>query len=122
MFTPPRKIQEELKSTAKAGSHVRLRSSHIYIDQEVASAVFGTDPNVNLIYYPERSTIMIAPASDELFKKLHKAKQHMLKNRNAKGDKSIAIHGLLIDNEVDSSDRDLKFESQHALKILNVKV
>ena len=55
-------------------------------------------------------------------KKLHKAKQHMLKDRNLKGDKSIALHELLIDNEIDSTDRDLVYDFQPGLGILNIKL
>ncbi|MEL6717421.1 MAG: hypothetical protein AAFP82_01760, partial [Bacteroidota bacterium] len=66
--------------------------------------------------------LMIAPKSDELFKQLHKAKQHMLKDRNAQGDKTVALHELLIDHEISSIDRELEYECQKELRILNVKL
>ncbi|MEM6963148.1 MAG: hypothetical protein AAF573_00190 [Bacteroidota bacterium] len=122
MFIPPQKIQHQLKATAQAESKVRLKSSHLLIAGEVAQEIFGNDRNANVVYYSERRTLMIAPTSDDLFKKLHKAKQHMLKDRNAKGDKAIALHELLIDHEINSTERDLEFEAQAALKILNVKL
>ncbi|MEO1516932.1 MAG: hypothetical protein AAFV95_18055 [Bacteroidota bacterium] len=103
-------------------AQVRLKSSHLLIDRELALDIFGDDFNVNLVYYADRRTLMIAPQSEELFKQLHKAKQHMLKDRNAKGDKTIALHELLIDNEIDSSDRTVAFDCQKALKILTVKL
>ena len=65
---------------------------------------------------------MIASTSDKDFKSLHKAKQYMLKDKSVNGDKSIALHELIIDNEIDSSDRELEFEVQAELKILNVKL
>ncbi|MEL6866366.1 MAG: hypothetical protein AAFP19_18220 [Bacteroidota bacterium] len=122
MLIPPQNIQNRLRATAEKGAKVRLRSSHLLIDKTLAAEIFDGEPNVNVIYYAGPRTLMVAPASDELFKKLHKAKQHMLKDKNAKGDKSIALHELLIDNEVNNSDRDLEYELQKALKVLNVKL
>ena len=122
MFIPPNRLKNNFEPTQKENGQVRLKSSHLLIDHEVAGDIFGNDLNVNVVYYAERRTLMIAPKSDDLFKKLHKAKQHMLKDRNAKGDKTIALHELLIDNEVNSSDRNLEYEYQKELKILNVKL
>ena len=122
MMIPPQRIQNALRSNAENGAKVRLKSSHLLIQKDIASQLFADEPNVNVIYYPKRRTLMIAPESDDLFKKLHKAKQHMLKSKNANGDKSIALHELLIDNEVNAINRDLEFEVQNELKILNVKL
>lgn len=122
MLIPPQRIQKELKSKSKEGGKVRLKLSHLLIDHEVASEILGNEPNVNMVYYSERKTLMIAPTSDDLFKKLHKATQHMLKDRSANGDKSIALHELLIDNELNDADRDLEYNFQKQLKILNVKL
>jgi hypothetical protein len=101
---------------------VFLKASHLWIDREIAQQVFGVDHNVYLVYYPDRRTMMIAPSSDDLFKSLHKGSQHILKDRNLAGDKTIALHELLIDNLVDATDRDLDFEWQAGLGILNVKL
>ena len=122
MFIPPNRLKDNFDSTASVGSKVRLKSSHLLIDHEVASEVFGNDLNAHVVYYSERRTLMVAPKSDELFKKLHKANQHMLKERNLKGDKTIALHEMLIDNEIDDTDRDLAYDLQPGLGILNVKL
>lgn len=122
MFIPPRQLQDNLKTSAKEVGKVMLKSSHLLIDRTVAKEIFGDDLNVHLVYYPDRNALMIAPKSDKLFKQLHKAKQHMLKDRNVQGDKTIALHELLIDNEINDADRDLEYECQKVLKILNVKL
>lgn len=122
MFIPPNKLKDSFEPTKKESGKIRLKSSHLLIDSEIAIDVFGSDLNVNVVYYANRRTLMIAPKSDDLFKTLHKAQQHMLKDRNAKGDKTIALHELLIDNEVNSSDRILQYEYQKELRILNVKL
>ncbi len=122
MFIPPNRLKDNFKPTKEENGQVRLKSSHLLIDHKVATAIFEDDLNVNVVYYADRRTLMIAPKSEELFKTLHKAKQHMLKDRNAKGDKTIALHELLIDNEINSNDRNLEFELQKELRILNVKL
>ncbi|MEM8525458.1 MAG: hypothetical protein AAGG68_12530 [Bacteroidota bacterium] len=122
MFIPPRQLQDDLRASTKEASKVSLKSSHLLIDRTVATEIFGDDLNVHLVYYPDRRALMLAPKSDKLFKQLHKAKQHMLKDRNAQGDKTVALHELLIDNEINSTDRELEYECQKALKILNIKL
>ena len=122
MMIPPQRMQDKLRSNAVQGGKVRLQSAHLLVDHEVANIIFANEPNVNMIYYADRGSLLIAPSSDELFKKLHKAKQHMLKNKSIKGDKSIALHELLIDHEIDQTDRDLEYILEKNLNILNVKL
>ena len=122
MFIPPKQHIENKKQTDTPVYPVRLQSSHLLIDRETASQVFGDDQNAYAVYYPHKKTLMLAPVSDVLFKKLHKASQHMLKNRNLNGDKSIAFHELLIDHQLDDSDRALEFKVEPALGILNVTI
>lgn len=122
MFIPPNRLKNSFESLKKEAGKVQLKTSHLLIDNTLASEAFGVDQNVNLIYYPKRGLLMIAPVSDELFTKLHKAKRHMLKDRNVEGDKTIALHELLIDNEIDSTDRSLDFEYQKELGVLSVNL
>lgn len=122
MFIPPNRLKDSFDPTPDVGSKIRLKSSHLLIDHEIASEVFGKDLNAHVVYYADRRTLMVAPKSDELFKKLHKANQHMLKDRNIKGDKTIALHEMLIDNDIDGTDRDLAYDLQPGLGILNIKL
>jgi hypothetical protein len=122
MFIPPSNFKQKAASNAVKREPIRLKSSHLLIDDEIAGKAFGDCQNVYTVYYPDRNTLMIAPVTDELFKNLHKASQQMLKDRNLKGDKSIALHELLIDNQINETDRDLAYEFQEALGILNVKL
>ncbi len=122
MFIPPNRLKNNYSSGPNAGSKVRLKSSHLHIDQKVVTEAFGNNLNVFVVYYPDRHSLMIAPVSDGVFKKLHKAGQYMLKDRNLKGDKTIALHEILIDNQVNETDRDLEYDLQPGLGILNVKL
>jgi hypothetical protein len=74
------------------------------------------------VFYDKDNTFMAAPASEELFRKLHKSNQQMLKTKNADGDKSISIQELILDNDVEEKDRDLEFVIEEPLHILKVKL
>lgn len=122
MFIPPSKLNEQLPKSSQAVAQVRLKSSHLLIKGELAQPLFGNSPNVNLVYYPNRRTLMLARKDDELFASLHKAKQFMLKDRSLNGDKSVAIHEILIDHDVNTSDRDLEFTGGDGSGILSIQL
>ena len=122
MFIPPKKYIPEKKQPDISMGPIRLKSSHLLIDREIAEQIFGKDQNAYAVYYPNERSLLLASVNDDLFNKLHKASQHMLKDRNLKGDKSIAFHELLIDNQLDNTDRALEFNIEPALGILNIKI
>jgi protein-disulfide isomerase len=122
MFIPPKHIAQQLKEEKNTQGQLQLRSSHLLINSDLAHEFFKGDNNVYIVYYPDKKALMIAPISDELFKKLHKASQAMLKNSNQQGDKSIALHDILIDHQLDGQDRALDYECLKGLGILNVRL
>lgn len=122
MFIPPPNFKPQEKAKEALNGLLRLQASHLQIDKEIAASVFGAVHNALMVYYPQKNALMIAPATDELFKTVHKASQHLLKDRNAQGDKSIAIHEILIDHQLDDTDRELQYEIPPGLGILHVKL
>lgn len=122
MYIPPHKLQNEMNLGVKSRSSIQLRSSHLSIHQKLVDKVFNNSPNVNIVYYSDRRTLMIAPSSDELFKSLHKAKQYMLKDRNDLGDKTIAIHDILIDNNISKEERELNYELLEGLNTISIQL
>ncbi|MEO8763446.1 MAG: hypothetical protein ABI416_04125 [Ginsengibacter sp.] len=103
-----------------AESDVYLEAAHICIKKEVADKIFGLESVVLSVFYTKDSTFMAAPSGEELFKTIHKASQQMLKTKNSAGDKSISIQELLLDNDIEESDRNLSFVAEEALHILKV--
>ncbi|MGB3850848.1 MAG: hypothetical protein WA958_12835 [Tunicatimonas sp.] len=99
---------------------VALKTSHLYLSASVATAVFGDELRAFVAYDPERSALLLAPASAQWFKKMHKASQHMLKVRNQQGDRTVALHEILIDHEVDDQDRSLEYTVQEKTGILKI--
>ncbi len=105
-----------------ATSDVYLEAAHICIKKDIADKVFGSDRVALSVFYAADNTFLAAPSGEELFRKIHKVSQQMLKMKTANGDKSISIQELLLDNDLDDTDRDLEFTMEEALHILKVKL
>lgn len=105
-----------------ADSYVYLEAGHICIKKNIVEKIFGTETVVLSVFYAKDKSFMVAPASEELFRTIHKANQQMLKMKNATGDRSISIQELLLDNELDETNRDLEFDLEETLRILKVKL
>ena len=102
MFNLPKEAWHAASAFVPGGD-VYLSAEHICVKKAVAEKVFGTEAVVLSVFYPKDSTFMLAPASEELFRTIHKASQQMLKSKNAAGDKSVSIQELLLDQEINAS-------------------
>lgn len=89
---------------------MKLQNGHILISAELFKTVLEGEEQVNWVYYPERGHFLLAGKSKVFFEKMHKTKWMSLKDKNLKGDKSLYVREVLIDYELDESDRDLSFE------------
>lgn len=87
-----------------------LKSSHLWFGSSLAKEVFGDEEHLNWVYYPDRGALLVAAKSKTFFEKLHKTNWAVLKLRSLKGDRTWAIHELLIEHELDPTDRPLPFE------------
>lgn len=103
-------------------SDVYVESEHICIKKNIAEKIFGAETVVLSVFYAKDNSFMVAPASEELFRTIHKANQQMLKHKNLAGDKSISIQELMLDNDIDENDRNLEFTIEEALHILKIKL
>jgi len=123
MFIPPRALQQQMQAAQQQEqATVSLRASHLVIPTVIADQIFGRTFNVHLVYYPQKHSLLIAGTENELFRQLHKSKQHILKAGDAQGNRSIALHELLIDNGIPEEDRTLAYEAEDALGVLNVNL
>ena len=101
-------------------SSIQLKSQHLLISGDIAADVFGDAAQVNTVYYPQMKALLLAPPDDEIFPKVHQVQMQMLKSRNLKGDKSIALQEILIDHDIDETDRELEFVYQPGMGMLKV--
>jgi hypothetical protein len=101
---------------------VKLRTQHLWISGDIAASAFGDAPQVYVIYYPQQRALLLAPMDDDIFPTIHKAALQMLKNRNLQGDKTISLQEIIIDNDIDDTERDLVFMHQPGAQLLHVSL
>lgn len=122
MFIPPKHVINKLNQEKSDRGPIQLINSHLLIDNEIVASHFGECFNVYGVYYPSRRVILIASVDDTLFKDLHKASQYMLKEAKLDSKRSIAIHDILIDNDLDNTDRALSHELNEEMKIITIQI
>ena len=91
-------------------NNVILKSSHVYLNASLVEKVFETIHYAYVTYVAEQKKMLITPVSSQWFVKMYKPTQFLLKSRNLKGDGTLAIREILIDNNLDTSDRILEYE------------
>ena len=101
-------------------SNLLLKSQHLIFLQPVAEKWFKDETHLFIKYNQEGHLLLVTPATNFEFKIAHKAGQHLLKNKNLNGDKSVAIHEILIDNELDETDRPLTFIEEEGIIKINL--
>lgn len=99
---------------------IKLRTQHLWISSDIAGTVFGDIDKVYTVYYPQLHALLLAPMDDEIFPTIHKGDLQMLKTRNLEGDKTISLQEIIIDHDLDESDRDLVFMHQPGVRMLHV--
>ena len=99
---------------------MQLKSSHIYLDSKLVLSIFGKINFAYVTYSKEQQKLLITPVTSQWFKKMYKPTQFLLKSRNLKGDKTLAIREILIDNDLDTLDRDLKYELVEKTKLIKI--
>ncbi len=99
---------------------VKLRTQHLWISGDLAAAAFADAVQVYVVYYPKHRSLLLAPKDDEIFPTIHKPALRMLKNRNLEGDKTLSLQEIIIDNDLDDSDRELPFMHQPGVRMLHV--
>lgn len=107
-------------SPSLAGDQVRLHRQHLWLSAAVAENAFANERQVYVVYYPKRKSLLLAPMADEAFKQLHECALVMLKDRNLAGDKSLSLQEIIIDNDLDETDRPLAFTAAPGLQMLQI--
>lgn len=119
MIIPPQHLANRASSSLPIQG-VSLESSHICLGREVVAAVFQEELNIYLTFYPEKGHLVMAPVTNTFFTTLHKASQHLLKIKSADGARSIALHELIIDHEIEQTAGPLRYEIIPTTQLLKV--
>lgn len=99
-----------------------IQNGHLLIDRQIIDDLWGNISHVNWVFYDNKKTLMLCSMYDDLFNQLHKTKLSMLKIKNSKGDRSISLQELIIDNDLNNSDRALDYSADEKMKILSVTI
>jgi hypothetical protein len=101
---------------------ITLKTSHIYLDNELIEPIFGEIHYAYVTYVEEQGNILITPVSSQWFVKMYKPTQFLLKSRNLKVYKTLAIRYILIYNDLDTADRDLEYEIIEKTSLIKVSI
>jgi hypothetical protein len=99
---------------------VKLRTQHLWISGDLVAATLGDTPQVYTVYYPKQHALLLAPMDDDIFPTIHKGGLQMLKNRNLEGDRTISLQEIIIENDLDDTDRELVFIHQPGMRMLHI--
>lgn len=89
---------------------ILLRSSHLIIGHQLSEKLFEQAKKVYVSYKPETNSLLVSPDSNNWFAKLHESTACLLKDKDLKGTKSVAIREFIIDNQLEDTERALDFE------------
>ncbi|WP_286812359.1 MULTISPECIES: hypothetical protein [unclassified Maribacter] len=82
--------------------------------------VFDNIHYAYVTYVVAQGKMLITPVSSQWFVKMHEPTQFLLKSRNLKGDRTLAIREILIDNDLDTSDRVLHYEVVEKTNLIKI--
>jgi len=100
---------------------VQLLNQHLLIKTELGDRLMGQGRQVFAVYYHQKKMLLIAPDTDQEFKKLHKAILLFVKIKNLAGDRSISMQEFFADwPDLNSEDRSLEYDFQEEIKVLKV--
>ncbi|MEM8560571.1 MAG: hypothetical protein AAGG50_22325 [Bacteroidota bacterium] len=90
-----------LQDVEAESPHVEQRGHHLWLDAATVARWLG-DPYAALVLYNGGSRkLWIAPATDDhTLSKFSTTKQLLLKHRTAAGDRTLALHEVLLDHQL----------------------
>ncbi|MEQ8553103.1 MAG: hypothetical protein RIC06_24470 [Cyclobacteriaceae bacterium] len=100
---------------------IRLKSSHLIISPDIVKEILNGISSVYVSYKEDQELLLLSPKENDWFPKLHKSIEFLLKDKDLLGTKSVAIREILIDHDINASDRELQYainEERRFVKIL----
>lgn len=101
---------------------VALKSSHVFLESSIVNSVFENIHYAYVTYVREQNRLLVTPVSSQWFVKMYEPTQFLLKSRNLKGDRTLAIREILIDNDIDTRDRILDYELIEKTKLIKIQI
>ena len=99
---------------------IQLKSSHLIIPAEISNKILDQNSSVYVAYKEELGALLLSPKENDWFPKLHESLAFILKSKDMRGTKSVAIREILIDKEIDDSDKSLACSINEDKKFLKI--
>ena len=99
---------------------VTLKSSHLCLDAALVNQLLEGNPYVFLSYKEAEKQLLLSPVTNSWFPKMHDTHQQFLKTKNKEGDSATALHAIILDHDLDDSDRELEFTVNHKSRFLKI--
>lgn len=103
-------------------SQISLNSAHLCLEANLVKEIFVKETHAFITYSQEQKMLLLTPISSIWFSKIHNASQVFMKDKNRKGDKSLAIRDILLDQDLSMEDRSLEFELISTTKLIKIKL
>lgn len=101
-------------------NEIHLRASHLIVAADLAKTVLGDSHSAYVSYKEAQQFLLLSPSTNAWFPKLHESREYMVKAKDLKGTKSIAIREILIDLELEDQDRPLAFEANYDKRFIRI--
>lgn len=101
---------------------VSFKGSHLLLNAEIASTVFGAASHALVHYVKDQNHLLVTPNPNVWFTKMYKAAPYLIKERNIKGDKTIALTDMIIDHNLNPNNDNLSFDWIAKTKLLKIKL
>ena len=101
---------------------VGLKSSHLIIPAEISSQVLEGCSSVYVTYKEELKSILVSSKENAWFPKMHKSLEFIVKSKDLLGTKSVAIREILIDHDIDDTDRVLQCSINKERNFLKIEL
>lgn len=99
---------------------LQLKSSHLVIPPDISGRIFPGGHFVYAAFKAKSGELLVSNHANSWFPKLHQASEIMIKIRDLKGTKSIALHEILLDYGIDEQDRTLSCQINENKQFLKI--
>ncbi|MDI9338306.1 MAG: hypothetical protein QM539_07765 [Alphaproteobacteria bacterium] len=97
-----------------------LKNLYLQIAKNVCTEVLENTDNIAFVFYDNPKRVLITPARNTIFTQLHKCQYGFLKLKNNLGTKCFQLNGIILDNNILETDRDLQCLCDSKANILTV--
>lgn len=102
---------------------IEFKKDHIWINHQLVNKFMNEIEYAYVSFIETHNQLLITPISSKWFIKMYKDhSQILLKSRNLKGDKTINIREVIIDNNLDVTEGPLIYEFVEKTKLIKIKL